>query len=363
MRCPRILMLRWTSAIVTAILPVVLMVLSTTLQADEFSPESPLSRRLLAPMTSVIDGKPFRDALEQVAGGAQVNLCVDRRVDPTSPVSPGVLGPDVYSSIKQIAGQHDCVVMPVATVVLVGRAEWVDATATSLMMLTQSGDAQAATVSWPTLTTPAEALRHAAGNASVDITLPHDLWPATSWRGVDRRVATALVLAQFDLRLGEETSGDQTLTSVPVEPIQRCRRRYQPGKHGVVLRQTIEQADGGNALRPAKQSIDVLATATAHRLATDALMTAFALPKAPPPNEDKRQFSLELKAPAGDAIRKFAATANLVCVIDETAQTACRSIITLSAKDKTLRELIELVAEQADLTATWRDNQVVISKR
>lgn len=348
----------------TAILPVVLMVLSTTIQADEFSPESPLSRQLLAPMTSVIDGKPFREALEHVAENAQVNLCVDRRVDPTSPVSPGVLGPDVYSSIKQIAQQHDCVVMPVANVVLVGRAEWVDATATSLMMLTPSGDTPAATVSWPMLTTPAEALRHAAGNASVDIDLPHDLWPSMRWKGVDRRVATALVLAQFDLRVGGETFAGQTpLTSVPVEPIQQCTRCYQAGKHSVVLRQTIKQADRGNAFRPAQKSIDVLATATAHRLATDALLAAFALPKAAQPNEDKRQFSLELKAPAGDAIRKFAATANLVCVIDKTADAACRSIVTLHAKDKTLRELIELVAEQADLTATWHDNKVVISKR
>jgi hypothetical protein len=314
-------------------------------------------------MTSVIDGKPFRDALQQVARQGQVNLLVDRRVDPTAPVSPGSLGPDIYTSIKQIAQQRDCVVMPVSGVLVVGRPEWVDATAASLMMLTQPGDAAATTVNWPTLTTPTEALNRAAGEAPGNIALPHDLWPATQWTGIAPQVATTLVLAQFDRRLGKGSlTGRTPLTAVPVEAVQHSTRRYQAGKHSALLRQTIEQTDPAAKLRSVRGRWDVSATATAHRLATDALMVALAVPKMAKPNEDKRQFSLELKAPAGDAIRKFAATANLVCVIDDTADAACRSIVTLRAKDKTLRELIELVAEQADVTATWLDNKVVITK-
>ena len=105
-------------------------------KSDNFSQRDPFFAKLAAPMTSVVDGKSFRDAIQGIADQAELNLCLDRRVDPTTPVNLGEPAqPTVYAAIEKVAAQRDCVVMPVAGVLLVGREEWVDRTAASFSWL------------------------------------------------------------------------------------------------------------------------------------------------------------------------------------------------------------------------------------
>ncbi len=87
------------------------------------------------PMTSIVDGKSFRNGVTGIAKQAQLNVWIDRRVDPTSPVIAGPVGPTVFAAIGKLAARRDCVLMPVANVLLVGRQDWVDQTASSILSL------------------------------------------------------------------------------------------------------------------------------------------------------------------------------------------------------------------------------------
>ncbi len=50
------------------------------------------------------------------------------------------------------------------------------------------------------------------------------------------------------------------------------------------------------------------------------------------------------------------------CLIDPQAREACETIVELEAQEKSLRELAEMVAREADLVIKWTDDQVIVSK-
>ncbi len=277
---------------------------------DEFSRDSALYRQLLTPITSVIDGKPFRDAIRRVSEQTRLNLCIDRRVDPTALVHPGELGPNVYSAIKTIAAERDCVVMPVAGVLLVGRPAWVDATASVLIKLPTPSEQDSVTVRWDDLATPDEALKAVLGETPAARShLPHDLWPKTTWHGIDRKIALALVLAQFDQRPASGSAdGTRVIDFAATELSGSCKRRYRAGNDLGTMREVLNRADRNSKVRAVRDALEVQATATAHRLATDALLERITA-ESPAKSGDDAVFSLKLKERAGAAINAFATKA------------------------------------------------------
>ena len=108
----------------------------------------------------------------------------------------------------------------------------------------------------------------------------------------------------------------------------------------------------------------VTATVRAHRLATEAMMLVQQPAKVAANRiaDDKRTFSLKLvNTPAVQALKQFAQAAGIQCVIDPSATEAARKIISLEAKDATLKTLIENAANAAGATAEWKPGAVVIS--
>ena len=104
---------------------IVLLTNASLSRADDLSESSPIYGKLASPMNSVFDGKSFRSAITGIAEQVDLNVWLDRRVDPTAPVKVEASGSTVYGAIEQIAGSRDCVLMPVGNVLLVGRRDWV----------------------------------------------------------------------------------------------------------------------------------------------------------------------------------------------------------------------------------------------
>jgi hypothetical protein len=48
-------------------------------------------------------------------------------------------------------------------------------------------------------------------------------------------------------------------------------------------------------------------------------------------------------------------------VIDPAAAQACSQMATIEAENQTLRQLVDRVAEKAGVTATWRQDEIVIT--
>lgn len=334
--------------------------------ADDFSAQDPFVAQLSASMTSIVDGMPFRDSIARIADQADVNFWIDRHVDPTAPiVAAGPVGPTVFAAISKLANQRGCVVMPVANVLLVGRAEWVEQTAASILELDELAEPHLVDVAWNDLTTPSEAFAAAAGGgnlqASVDPPLPHDLWPATRWKQIDQRVAVTLVLAQFGLK-PSSTATATTLQPVAASAAGMFQRRYSRGSADTAIRAAMRKSDSNSRISARKEWLLATGSVAAHRSAATAMLDELADTSGPDPDNDK--FTLKkLRTTAENALTQLARTARRTCKIEPDASELCKTIVTVEGADVTLRQLVDLVADQAGVVAQWRDDSIVISTK
>ena len=323
---------------------------------EELLSSSKFFQQLSAPLSIVVDGQPFRDCVMHVAKRSEINVWIDRQVDPSATIHPGQTGPTVFAALQTIAQQRDCVVMPVANVVLIGRPAWVDSTSAALITCPTSSTA--ATIQWDEMTTPTVAYAAATGDAGPsDVRLPHDLWPATKLRLIKRPIAANLVLSQFGRHLSSTKTMDPK-TSLTNNSDQAVTRGYSTSDE-------IKSAfsDSTAKFKTAGKKTFVTALPTAHRLAT-AILFSKKVPANAKPNRfraDDRQFSLKLEnKPAGAAIKSFASTAGAKCIIAPQAAEAASKLVSLEATNKTLAQLIDMVAEKSGLKATWADDTLTI---
>ncbi len=331
-------------------------------RADDFSQRDRFYALLASPMTSIVDGKPFRDGVLGIANQTKLNVWIDRRVDPTSPVFAGPVGPTVFAAIGKLAAKRDCVLMPVANVLLVGRKEWVDQTASSILSLKIKGNPELSDIVWDDLTTPAEAIALAADvDVEIEPPLPHDLWPATRWKQVDRRVAVTLVLAQFD-RVPQSTTSLHRLQSAPATNTGNVSRRYSFGKANSIIRDAMQEQNRKSRFRTQDGWLEATGSIAAHRAAVTQWFDQMAKVAAPDPNKDT--FTLgKTNATAEVLLNKFAQTAGRACQIDADAAAACKQIVAIEGEDITLEQLVAKVAEQVGVDVEWRDDRILVSRK
>lgn len=325
--------------------------------ADDFSLRSPFARQLTAPMTSVLDGKTFRSGLESLANESGLNLWLDRHVDPSAPIECGPVGPTVYGALAQLAKSRDCAVMPVANVVLVGRAAWVDRTATAILSISPSKRGEVIDIAWPELTTPQEALRLVLGPTSTEAknpTLPHDHWPAVRWQKIQRQVAVRLIESQFE----EASEAPRPAAEAPMLTRRYAKENLSPAE----LRQAMRDVDPDSQIRVSGDWIVSKATIQAHRAATTSVLAAAG--KQAGPDLDRDTFTLKkMTTSAENAFRQLAQAAQRRCVIEPEAVEACQTMVAIEGVDLTLRQLIEMVATQAGVDVGWQDESVVVSAK
>jgi len=328
---------------------------------DDFSEASPIYEKLATPMNSVFDGKSFRSAISGIADQVGLNVWVDRGVDPTAVVKVGSSGSTVYGAISQIAASRDCVLMPISNVLLIGRRDRVAKLTAGIMTFptARAGtSADLVDVKWEDLTTPTAALNQSTGNAfDSSQTLPHDLWPKTEWTQINKDVAVALILGQFDLQFEPSLFPQRLVTSSMKEPV-RFKRRYSTSLAKIV-RPIVTKADPTARMRVSGKWLETTATFSAHTSATEAIFAAL---KPTLPDPDKDTFTLkQMRTSAGNALQQLCGVAGRRCEIAPAARKACEQTVTVEGKDATLRELIELVAKQAGVKVTWGDGVIFVS--
>jgi hypothetical protein len=328
--------------------------------ADGLSIQDPLFANLTRPLQSLVDGRSFRDAVHSIADEAQINLWIDREIDPTATVTLGPLGPTPIVALQKLAQTRDGVVMPVAGVLLIGRQRWVDQTAKSVFTLDLSPSLPADEVRWDDLTTPREALEIAADSAvRVVPSLPHDLWPATRWRQIDRRVAVTLILAQFDRRpLPTDHWHDlQTERAVSSGPV---TARYSLGKSTPIFRGEFLRADRGATVDAEQSSLVARGTIAAHRLAIEAVLISIR----PAQNEaDRATYTVkQLRTTAATAFAKLAEMSGRKCQIEAEAEANCAQLVSFAGDNLTLRELSDQIAAQVGVSVQWSADTIVISR-
>ncbi|TWU60027.1 hypothetical protein Poly51_03010 [Rubripirellula tenax] len=309
--------------------------------------QDPIAARLSAPMTAIVDGLPLRAAIDRLTGPAQVNVCLSRDVDPTTPIQLGPVGPTSFAAIRQVAQSVGCEVDFVAGVVVIGKATWIDGVASRLSALpTASPNAgrnkktDFRDIGWDRLATPTEAIALASGETSTN-ELIHDLWPETRWIRIDRSVAVTLVRSQIE----------------PPPPAASLTRSYQSSAPGE-LRASVESVDSRAKARMVDGNLVVQASPAAHRAAV------FQLLGQPPAGRESNDapYSLKSTTSARNALTQLSQAAGRTCVIEPSAADACEAIISIEEKDVTLKVLIERVAILAGVTIQWNDKTVVVTR-
>jgi len=377
-----------------------------------------LVAKLTAPYHVAVNAQPLRELLIQIAAAGDFNLWLDRTLDLDQEVSLAAGPKTVFSAIAQLAQAAGAEAVAAHNLVLVGRPERLEPLVGAIFASARKSGAQSRTeISWPEATTPSEALRLASrghgdrGSKRLeDLSLPHDLWPSTRWRGIDADLATLLVTAQFGLMiaLGERTEtrdgptrtlrqiapspepsvtdvaaalstvGDSHRTGrmklVPLSAPPILTVVYPDGPYRETLRSAAAQADGrsilrdqrpggrGGAASPKGKLVELDAAPAAHVAAIHAMLSHLSPRAQQAVDLDTVRFTLRLRgAAARDVLGQLAVAAGRTVHIAEPATRAAGTLITLAGEDQTLRQLVDSVTDQAGLQATWNDESLMIN--
>ncbi|WP_345685564.1 hypothetical protein [Novipirellula caenicola] len=343
-----------------------------SIAAESVSLANPFFARLTATSRAIVDGKPFRSVISELADRVEIPIVLDRHVDPSVNVHVGQIGPTVFAGIQQVAESRGCVVMPVGGVLLVGRPEWVDGTSESILSLSTAPGKAASTkidVQWPVATTPSEAIRRiatASGQATPLRELPHDLWPAANWKSIDSDVATTLVTAQFDHPPLPNGSPSQAgaVSKTAASAAKRFTIPYRLDANRTAVIAAIRGVDRQSKLSHSGNEIEITATAAAHRAGIQAFLASQAARQAASVSLDKENLTLTLQnTSAREVLEKLAAAAGRACRIDPAAEGSCSQLITMSMQNASLRQLVQEIAKQAGVDVTWTDDTLVVSPR
>ncbi len=339
-----------------------------------------LVQRLTADHTGLVDGREFREAVRIAAAPAgeltePINVWIDRKANPNTPVSPGPLGPTRYASLSRIAAAADCVCVPLDNCVLIGRPDWVATMLERFFSLDENRSdkkrvhrqAPPIDLRWPELTTPSEAmqrLRQRLAGQSLGyrepVSLPHDLWPAVSMNQISPHVMAELITGQF---LSAEPSANPirrtygfprqrrafaSLAEVDPNAVVETKGVLQtvtasPAAHVWLCRQLLGSADPDGDGR-----------ADEGRAAAGGMIERL--------RQDPRTFSMTVRnEPAGRVIETLVASMKVRCQFDASAAPGLKQRVSFTAKDQTLWALLRLIADEASLKIEAAEDSLRIS--
>lgn len=340
------------------------------------------ARSLQLPARFLWDHQPLRDAAAGVSQAYTVSIWIDRRIDPTQPVTylPQSI-PELSATwpqdslgarLEQVLRGADCEVGLVENVVVVGpRSELpkLQAAAVRLHDAIQRDDGRLATefrpLQWSELSTPQQLLDRIAENWGITLQgqLPHDLMHA------GRLLEPTTLATQLTLVCGG--FGQEAVVVAP---------------RALALR-PMSEATSWNANYPKKQ-LDVAKFATARSQFPDATVrcrndlcsvqgeTNFhmsILADQPPPRPGARAgattsratWNFEIaNAPAKAIMESLATGINLEITWDPNCTAEQQSqLLSLKVQQATLDELLEQVCEAAGLKFTRQDKQVLLQPK
>ncbi len=316
-----------------------------------------LLARLTSDFRSATDHKPLRETLFSIASAAQINVWLDRRVDPTQPVSLGAQTATPYEAIRKAADESGLAAAAVDNVVIVGRPAWVQSLVGVILNAPPSDKLNE--LSWPEPSTPQSIIAQIASSSSY--ALPHDLWPAMHWKQLEQTIALRLICAQFD-RL---PSGDLQSLEPLVAP-EKVKSGY-PLSLRTTFQQVLSRTDAKAMLLRDGEQLQIEASPAAHMKAIDAWIVK--VRKSKPQNNkpldiDRTRFTLKIEnAPAEQVLMQLAARCNRQLVFDEGARERCLKLVTFEATDKSLRAICDILAEIVDVTLAWTDQTLTVTSR
>lgn len=376
-------------------------VAAVSVAAESVAAESRPERlfQLLQITTTTTDIRQIAQAIQQ---GAGLPLFVDRRVDPDSikgdagepkgtANDPGmrdgedaqvvVYGPDLATALDLLTKKAGIGWASDGAVVLLGPEPQVVQAATGMMvewdelqkkLKNKRGKwSQEHEVLWPEATTPQAALEIVAQLWELDIstvTLPYDLWPAVDLGALPVTSALGVIGVGFDLSLAVDPDTAR-VTVRPLSEVAMCTRTYR----AVALTGQQQTAiTSQSLLAPARlqkegQGWLLRGDARAH-LEMQRALSAVESPGVaagksngkPRGKKVEATYTLRLADQVGKVLRVLAQNAGKELRVESSAQSKMDQRIELTAENKTLSELIEMVTKAAGLEAAVSEQEIVV---
>lgn len=251
---------------------------------------APAADPLAAPLRGSWTRLPLRDWADRLAGLAGVPVVVDRRIDPTAPITLDAEGEPMEAILERVAAGLDARVEPLASSVrLVPPAVAGRATAAEAARMAEVGRLPAATRTrlgakaawgWGAAAEPRDLVAQLAAEAGIDIAgldrVPHDHLAAARLPPLPVAERIDLILAHYDLRAAWKADGGEVVPALErATPANRAagrpaaQPRRRPGgpaaeeRHSLRLEAPLDQAVAALARRFALQpDIDAASLAT-----------------------------------------------------------------------------------------------------
>ncbi|MCE9604967.1 MAG: hypothetical protein K8U03_08705 [Planctomycetia bacterium] len=324
-------------------------------------------------------GSQIRSAASGLAKNAEVALCLDRRVDPESPLELSFADTSVAEIWRRIAESHELAVVSFGPVIYLGPKS----TARDLKTLaalrrddaSRAAPALKAKLSESRPTTceaPCESralwtsLATEAGLRTTNLErMPFDVWPAVDWAPLPLVDRLTLLAVQFDLTFKLDATA-RTLTFEPLPSSILIERSYPAGLKPQETLARFRALAPLATVRLAGAKIAVVGKVEDHELVSGTGSSAVANTAATSPAVPaaaKQLFTLRVKdVPLDELIRVLQEKHKLKIRVDEAAIKAAG--LTLDRRTEvdvakaTLEELLEQAAAPLGLTAR-RDGETV----
>lgn len=326
----------------------------------------PVSAPLATPFQILAEGNPLSDAVEEIRQRTGLRVWIDRRVDPSLPLSSDTYGATTREVIERLAAENALALGVADEVVLIGPPASANRAASEIMASRdrlRAWQQQAAaanppplttprSIAWPKLSTPTNALSTVADSWDLDISavsLPHDLWPAVDLGEVSVTTALGVIGAGFDLALDLEPA-TRRVTPRPLRSTPSVDRQYPPASLSAELRNQITSPRVGGQLRKQDERWSLRGPASAHAMIEAEIFEAARSVRgdagkrspAGAASAGEQRFSLRLvNKPAGDFLRAVCQSAGWQLEVDAEAADRLTERIDLQVADATLDELVE----------------------
>ncbi|MFM9963414.1 MAG: hypothetical protein ACKV2Q_19575 [Planctomycetaceae bacterium] len=285
------------------------------------------------------DGDSIREAFQQLTQSNHVSIVLDRRIDPTQPVTLALPLTPLRDVIGKLSETVNAGAVVVGNVVYVGPAESAKKLRTLIELRNEELSKLAAiaaknaakspwrnpsvsltqrrTFAWKDLDRPRDVLKQVAATLKIEIDgldkLPHDLWAGSSLTQVTATEALSLLLVQFGATF-EFVPDRAAIRLVPIPQRVLIERNYAlpPNAAETAVAARLKFADAEFVVSGA--NLTVQATVEQHTDINDWLKPGGQKPVKPLPKNQpdkplsERLFTLKLEnAALGDVIKTFVA--------------------------------------------------------
>ena len=331
-----------------------------------------LNAALLQPVSVVREGAGLREILGRLAGVRRTACVLDRRIDPSQPVSLQLQQAPLRLAFDEAAAQVGAVCAPIGGTLLIGRAAEIDPLLTQAELLQTKlkrdrgvPAARRLTLlrerefSWDDLETPREIVDRIAGDWDLAIenaeVIPHDLWAAGSAAGVDVVQVLSLVLGQFGLSF-EFQSGAKTIAIVPLPDRVIVEQTHRPQEMSLAAAAEVVSREWPEAtVRRQRSTLQVTASMLEHEAIARRLGERPHLKttnREPVPLSRMRFPIRVVRKPVGAILQALAAQ-GVSIEYDADALTAAgadlTTLVTLEFQSATVEELLEALCEPAGM--------------